>query len=942
MKKTLTLVILFSALTLFPFGKNKITYDTFEWQIYSTQHFDLYHYSAEADALPKIASMAETAYETLARKFNYRMEKKVPLIFYRTHAEFEQTNVLLNFIPEGVGAFAEPIRNRMVLPIDLPDDKLQKLILHELTHIFQFVYFFQGSVGKNIFNQPPQWFVEGMASYMADDEDAFAKMVLRDAAVNDRIPSITTRGIGGYFAYRFGHAAFNFIEDTWGEEGLRSFFYEYRSNISRSMEKSIRRAFDIAPEEFDMKFRTYLRKKYLPVLIDTGEPHEFGKPFLTRERHLIQLLSPSFSPSGDLIVAVGNPKQDVDVILLSADGKEIIKNLTPGYVNDYEYMIASFLTVGPELGKDVAFSNSGNEVAFFVRRGKGRELVILDLFTRKQRRISFDNLAQERSPAFSPDGKKIVFDAWGEVSSNIFQYDIESETLTNLTNDSAFSAAPAFSPDGKTLVFSQEIGIDIQLFTMDLENPQSRKQITFSPGRHISPQFDPSGEWIYYAWDPDDILNIYRMEIATGKVEQLTNAVSGCFSPAIHKTAKGKPYLIFTGYFQGQFELFYQEDPEVIRTLEEVAPEEETRAEPYKPLIEVPVDPEAVEKSPKFKLQFEDASVQVGVNTDQRFMTYSYIRLSDMLGNRHLWINMESVSTYTNTSVSYYNLKKRLQWGLTAYDYRTYYLTYNYYADQGRDYDRERFQRYTGATAFFQYPFNFTHRGTFGLGYMSRSIEYPVFSQDQFGNYTYTTYDYADDFAYLSTSFNGDSTVWQSFGPYAGRRYQLAYTVAPQMSGTPKTYNLEIDFRQYIPFGRRSLIAYRLVGARSGGEQPGIYTFGGLDTLRGFDFREFFGTNMVYSNLEVRFPIIDILRFPFMELRGIRGRVFLDMGGAWFDDEPFQFIQDGRMKDGVASYGFGFSAQLLGLDWHWDFARKWDLKESLSGTETSFWIGRSF
>ena len=45
----------------------------------------------------------------------------MPLIFYATHSAFEQNNIILNFIPEGVGAFASPVRFRMVLPIDLPD-----------------------------------------------------------------------------------------------------------------------------------------------------------------------------------------------------------------------------------------------------------------------------------------------------------------------------------------------------------------------------------------------------------------------------------------------------------------------------------------------------------------------------------------------------------------------------------------------------------------------------------------------------------------------------------------------------------------------------------------------------------------------------------------------------------------------------------------------------
>ena len=45
--------------------------------------------------------------------------RPINLIFYDTHSAFEQTNIILNFIPEGTGAFATPVRNRMVLPVDL-------------------------------------------------------------------------------------------------------------------------------------------------------------------------------------------------------------------------------------------------------------------------------------------------------------------------------------------------------------------------------------------------------------------------------------------------------------------------------------------------------------------------------------------------------------------------------------------------------------------------------------------------------------------------------------------------------------------------------------------------------------------------------------------------------------------------------------------------------
>ena len=50
-----------------------------------------------------------------------------------------------------------------------------------------------------------------------------------------------------------------------------------------------------------------------------------------------------------------------------------------------------------------------------------------------------------------------------------------------------------------------------------------------------------------------------------------------------------------------------------------------------------------------------------------------------------------------------------------------------------------------------------------------------------------------------------------------------------------------------------------------------------------------------------------------------------------------------RFKDGVGAIGFGLSVNLFGLPAHWDFAKRWDFKESLDdGFRTYFWIGRRF
>ena len=102
-------------------GKNKVRYDPFDWKVYETPHFRISYYDRVEPSLPALASFAESAYDELARKLNFQIPDPIPL--HRptppTPSSSRPTSSS-SFIPEGVGAFATPVRNRMVLPVDLP------------------------------------------------------------------------------------------------------------------------------------------------------------------------------------------------------------------------------------------------------------------------------------------------------------------------------------------------------------------------------------------------------------------------------------------------------------------------------------------------------------------------------------------------------------------------------------------------------------------------------------------------------------------------------------------------------------------------------------------------------------------------------------------------------------------------------------------------------
>jgi len=944
------------------FGKNKIVYDKFDWKIYRSTHFTIYFYESERHALAKVASYAESAYDDISRALNYQIPKPINIIYYASHADFEQTNTILNFIPEGIGAFALPSRNRMVLPIDLTDEKLQQLIAHELTHVFQFEILFGGNFIRAATTNAPQWFTEGMASYFGKDEDNKDRMILRDAVLADQVPEIAESGVSGFFAYRFGHAVFDFIEAEWGKDSVRDFIFEFRNQIGGNVEKVIKRSFNISAEDFDVKFRRYLRQKYVKILAEKGEPIDFGERFKLEEEPSAEI-SPRAYPSGDFVAAISTLKDDTDVVVLSTRERKLYRNLTKGYTTRYEYLVSQWLTTAPLGGADLAVSPDGNSIAVFARRERGRELLLLNALDGGIReRVEMPELDQQLNPAFSPDSGTVVFRARKGGRADIWSYSLSSKTLTNLTDDAVFDFAPAYSPDGKWIYYSSVRGTKAKVFRFDPSMPGSREQITYGDWNDEDAALTPDGKRLFFTSDRDGgIYNIYSIHLETGETLLHTNVVAGAFSPTVFIGKDNTEKLVFAAYYKRRFTLYIGDAKKSVMRLPELAPAispagPESEA-PFQPAIEVAIDPEKIRPRASRRLQLEDAQVVAGVNTDQTFVSNTVLVFGDNLGDRRLIAVFQSLSSFTNFQFIYLNLRNRLQKGFALFDDRTYFLSF----DQSRNEINRgrRTFRQTGALLLANYPLSRYYRIDSQIGFISRSFDFPFVVTNADGTQQFFVESREDNYPTAGISLVGDTVLYREWGPLSGRRFSINYAYSPDLkkdadttipgahdSGTLSS-DVSVDLRQYIKITERSLIAVRLFGAHSTGNFPNLYYFGGLDTLRGLDFREQIGNTVAYANFEYRFPLIDYLVLPIGGFQNIRGQIFFDVGGASLQDQDFQFSEedengDRRLKDGRAAYGFGFQLNLLGLQLHWDFAKLWDFKDTQSGLKTSFYIGTQF
>ncbi len=980
------------------FGKNKITYSDFEWQVYSSPHFDVHYYSGMENQLEAVVDELESAYLDISRILDHELTNRVPVILYKTQRDFQQTNIILTEIPDGVGAFAEPFQGRLVMPIDDPADKRYKLARHELTHVFQFDILYADSLRRVLRGRPPLWLMEGMASYIADDEDSFDQMIIRDAVVNNQVPSIRQLDVFNFLTYRYGHAIFDFMEEEYGPERVRTFLFEFRRVLlAQNLDKAFEDSFGLSVDAFDRRFARFLRRKYLPVLTGARSPDEYGRE-IGLSRPGVFTFSPALSPSGELVATLSNVSRlELDVLVLSAKDGEKIRNVTRGFTNRFEGIVAEAF----EGKRDLAWSPTSDEIAFFVKRENATPLAVYDPLSGKRLGLfEMENVASCASPAYSPDGTKVAFSGNRDGVWDVFVYDLESGAITNATDDVYYDSNPTWSADGKQLVYNRRIGTFEKVFVVEVGAPERKTQLTAGAASDIQPTLSRDGKFVYFSSDRGlyGVYNIHRLELASGKIERLTDLSGGAFSAVeLPEAEDGAPVIAYTAFYGGTFRLYRmkvggeqvdraravgadeprnsplapsrrEEQIQAIRA-EEVGEEapaprspEETEdqdLEPFRPPLQLGID-ESRKQPYEREWNLDVPGITVGVTDDGSILAATELVFTDLLGDHRASLSFFSIDSFSNYEVSYVNLKRRLKWGARVLDYRDYYV----FLTGTGNIATERATRLTWGSAFARYPLNRYWRLEGSVGYAQRRQDFPRVDQ-QTGALSFDRL--SDDFPIVSFDIVGDTVRYQSFGPLHGYQLRLGveayyFTAGDNDGESSRSYNL--DLRGYQKVTSRSLLAARLVGRIQDGPAGTIYGLGGIDQIRGLSFRELFGDSIAYANLEFRFPLFDGIRWSFGLITApVRAFAFVDAGSAWFEELTYFDVEqqavvtgravydrrlgvyrafdaeddDGFLRDLYVSGGFGFTAPILGLPATWAFARRYD-GDDLGKWQSSFYI----
>ncbi len=555
------------------FGQNKVQYSAFDFQVLETEHFDVYYYPEERQAAYDAARMAERSYARLSRVLRHQFRERKPIILYASHSDFQQTNTTSGAVSEGTGGFTDFLKHRNVLPLTGAYSDVEHVLQHEMVHQFQYDTWSGGRAGGGLQTiialNPPLWFVEGMAEYLSvGPVDPNTAMWLRDAAAEGKLPTIRQLETDpNIFPYRFGQAIMSYVGARWGDEAIGAILAASRTG---SLEGAFRRVIGLDFVQLGDQWRDATQKEYLPQLREQAKASQIATPVLTEEKSDGTLhLAPALSPDGTRIAYYSEKDfYFVDLYLAEVPSGHVLHRLLKStFSSDYEtYRF---------INSSASWSPDGRYIAVAAKRGPRDDIVIIDpVRNREVRRIRVD-LNGVTTPAWSPDGSKLVFTGYDGGLSDLFIINADGTNLQRLTHDRDADLHPAWSPDGTTIAFTTDRGpntdFDIlkignfRLATYDLATGRISLLPGMDQGKNVDPQWSPDGRAIAYVSDRTGVSNIFLYDLDNRESYQLTDLFTGAqgitpLSPSI-SWAHQVDRLAFVYYEDGKYDIYTLDHP---------------------------------------------------------------------------------------------------------------------------------------------------------------------------------------------------------------------------------------------------------------------------------------------------------------------------------------------------------------------------------------------
>lgn len=426
------------------FGKNRVQYIDRFWSYYRFDDFETYFYQQGKPLAIYTAKYFTEVRSELESRLQTQMREKVQFVIFNKMTDLKQSNI--GFISDeqyNIGGNTHIVGTKVFLYFNGDYADLRRQIragyVHILVNNLLYGEYFVSMIKNSTLLSLPEWYVQGLISFMAEEWSTELDNYVRDGVMTGRYNNFYR--LPPTDASHAGHSFWYFISQKYGASVIPNILHMTR--ISRSVENGFLYVLGTSHNNLMEEWLAYFKRVYQSE--DKSAAIAADKMLDKKYRRHAVYSSVRVSPDGRYTAYATNNLGRSVVWLYDSENQRRRRLLRQGHRLDEKV----------DLSYPLMDWHPSGEILTIMREEEG--LTALYFYTPEHREMEqrylyhFDKVLHF---SYAPNGRNMVVSGVINGKTNIYVYNVAANTFEVITNDSYNDLHPVFSTDGKYIFFS--------------------------------------------------------------------------------------------------------------------------------------------------------------------------------------------------------------------------------------------------------------------------------------------------------------------------------------------------------------------------------------------------------------------------------------------------------------------------------------------------------
>ncbi|MFZ4522294.1 MAG: hypothetical protein ACOYNC_11340 [Bacteroidales bacterium] len=427
------------------FGKSRVQYNNFLWLNFRFEKFDTYFYLNGKELAQYTAEYADKHIKEIELDLQSNLEEKIQFIIFNNLSDLKQSNIGLfgDWDYYNTGGVTRIIGGRVLLFFDGNYEHFDQQIRAGIAEVILNNMIYGTGIGAQIKNNAlfnvPEWYMNGLISFISRKWDAGIENQVRDAFLNNKYEKFN--GLTGEEATYAGHSLWNYVATKYGPSSIPNIVYMAR--LSRNVERGFQYVLGVSFLTVVQEWLAFYKDVYTTQ--ETGRAAPEGTLVNKRNKPDRIYHSLKIGPDGTRLAFATHQLGIYKVFIQNTETGKLKRVYRGGYRladrPDYTYPL-------------IAWHPTGTVLAFLVERKGQIWLYFYNLEDKKYEHQLLVNFQKVLDMSYSSDGNLLVFSAVQKGQSDIFVYNIASGSHEQITKDKYDDLNPRFFNHSGNIIFS--------------------------------------------------------------------------------------------------------------------------------------------------------------------------------------------------------------------------------------------------------------------------------------------------------------------------------------------------------------------------------------------------------------------------------------------------------------------------------------------------------